>query len=86
MDNNRAALNAVDTKQRQIIVDVLLVVACEIQERAVLSTQVADFVFVVCSLKKKNKTESLRPPKVFLGRANERGTTFPHHANTRHFN
>ena len=53
MDNNRAALNAVDTKQRQIIVDVLPVVACEIQERAVLSTQVADFVFVVCSLKKE---------------------------------
>lgn len=59
MDNNRAALDAVDTKQRQIIVDVLLVVACEIQERAVLSTQVADFVFVVCSLKKKRIKQNL---------------------------
>ena len=49
VNNNRATLDAVSTKQGQIVVHMLLAVARKIQERTILSTQVADFIFIICS-------------------------------------
>ena len=49
MQYNGPTLDAVWTKQRQIIIDVLLFITCQVQERAIFSTQVAHFIFIKCS-------------------------------------
>ena len=49
MDNKRTALDAVPSKQWQVIILVPFAVVCKVQKGSVFSTQVADFIFIVRS-------------------------------------